>query len=207
MKVGREHVPLTAAAPDGTARQLRPQLFRALSPYPVPLGTATVLDRVADLATEATAEFSECRTYRYALTRTWDAGRLPLAFVMLNPSTADAFTVDPTIRRCLGFAQAWGAGGLLVLNVYGLRSTDPKALRGHSDPVGPDNDATIVTRLANPMARVVGAWGAHARPDRAAYVIDLIREAGHQPVCLGRTKAGAPRHPLYLRADSQPDPL
>jgi hypothetical protein len=165
---------------------------------------STVLDSTADLATQATAEFSPCRSYRYALTRTWDTRRLPLVFVMLNPSTADAFTVDPTIRRCIGFAQTWGAGGLLVLNVYGLRSTDPRALRTHPDPVGPANDATIVARLAQPIARVIGAWGAHAEPERARYVADLIREAGHRPVCLGRTKAGAPRHPLYLRANSQP---
>lgn len=167
----------------------------------------TVLDRAVDLATEATAEFSPCRSYRYALTRTWDDRRLPLAFVMLNPSIADAFTVDPTIRRCLGFARQWGAGGLLVLNVYGLRATDPKALRGHPDPIGPANDVTIAARLAQPVARVIGAWGSHADPDRAHYVIDLIREAGHRPVCLGRTKSGAPRHPLYLRADSQSSPL
>lgn len=169
--------------------------------------TGTVIDRVSDLAVEATAEFSPCRTYRYALTRTWDTRRLPLAFVMLNPSTADAFIVDPTVRRCLGFAQRWGAGGLLVLNVYGLRSADPRVLRRHPDPVGPQNDAIIVARLAEPIARVVGAWGAHADPGRARYVVDLIRQAGHRPVCLGRTQAGAPRHPLYLRADCVPERL
>ena len=157
-----------------------------------------VTDHASDLIADSTATFSACRTYRYALTRTWSDARLPLAFVMLNPSTADAFTVDPTIRRCLGFARRWGAGGLLVLNAYGLRSIDPKVLRGHPDPIGPSNDAVIAERLAAPAARVVVAWGAHAEPDRARHVAELICAAGHRPACLGRTKTGAPRHPLYV---------
>ncbi len=161
-----------------------------------------VVDRTADLVSEATATFSACRTYRYALTRTWDDQRLPLAFVMLNPSTADAFTVDPTIRRCMDFARRWGAGGLLVLNTYALRSTDPKALRSHPNPVGPVNDAVLADQLAQPLARVVAAWGAHATPDRAAVVGALVRASGHVPQCLGRTKAGAPRHPLYIAANT-----
>lgn len=161
----------------------------------------TVLDQVVDLVSEATAEFSPCRAYRYALTRTWDDRRLPMAFVMLNPSTADAFVVDPTIRRCIDFARRWGAGGLLVLNLYGLRATDPKELRGHPDPIGPANDEVITRRLRQPLSRVVVGWGAHADPVRAAQVAQVIRTAGHLPRCLDITKSGAPRHPLYVRAN------
>lgn len=163
--------------------------------------------RDVDPITGATAEFDPDRVYRYSLTRQWNRHRLPLVFVMLNPSTADAFVLDPTVRRCIGFAQAWGAGGLIVLNAYALRATDPKALRSHPDPVGPDNDEVIRRHLSAFIGRVVVAWGAHAAPERAAQVRYLIEIAGHRPTCLGRTKAGAPRHPLYLRADSQPVPL
>jgi hypothetical protein len=165
----------------------------------------TVVD--TDPLTGSTAEFDPDRIYRYSLTRTWNPHRLPLVFVMLNPSTADAFVEDPTIRRCLGFARLWGSGGLIVLNAYALRATDPKALRAHPDPVGPDNDAVISRHLTASIGRVVVAWGAHATPERASHVRALIERAGHRPTCLGRTKAGAPRHPLYLRADSQAVPL
>lgn len=37
---------------------------------------------------------------------------------MLNPSRADATDDDPTVRRCLGFASAWGYGSLLIHNLY-----------------------------------------------------------------------------------------
>jgi hypothetical protein len=156
----------------------------------------------ATLDEHATATFSSCRTYRYALTRTWDSS-LPLAaFVMLNPSTADAFVEDATIRRCKSFARSWRAGGLLVLNAFALRSTDPKALYGHPDPVGPDNDAVIAEAFSvnGPnVGSVVCAWGVHgALSGRAGHVDGLLRGRGVTPVCLGTTKDGHPRHPLYV---------
>ena len=82
------------------------------------------------------------RVYRYLLTRRW--GTVPaMVWIMLNPSTADAFAEDPTIRRCLIFAHREGCGGLTVVNLFALRSTDPKALTRHPDPVGPANDTFI----------------------------------------------------------------
>ncbi len=77
--------------------------------------------------------------YRYRLWRTWDASKPTLAFLMLNPSTADATEDDPTIRRCLGFAKEWGYGSLVVVNLFALRSPNPDALRENDDPVGPEN--------------------------------------------------------------------
>src|SRR5690606_18576726 len=94
-----------------------------------------------------TARFSPCGQYRYLLTRPipapfWKPDAGEAVFVMLNPSTADASEDDPTIRRCIGFAKEWGCTGLTVANLYALRSTDPKGLWKHRDPVGPENDAT-----------------------------------------------------------------
>lgn len=155
----------------------------------------------------ATAMFSPCRTYRYMLTRTWGAAA-PAVFVMLNPSTADAFVPDPTVRRCQSFARAWGAGGLVVLNAFGLRSTDPAALRSHPDPVGPDNDAAIAAVLSwYDKCFVVVAWGVHATlGGRNRAVLELLRVKGVEPKCLAVTADGHPRHPLYLPKTSTPGP-
>ncbi|MFG1846697.1 DUF1643 domain-containing protein [Micromonospora carbonacea] len=163
-----------------------------------------VTDRDASLlGDDSTATFSPCRTWRYSLTRRWRPDTEAVAFLMLNPSTADAMVLDPTIRRCIGFAKQWGFGGLLVLNCFALRSTDPAALKTHPDPVGPDNDAVIVDWLGRLSGPVVAAWGVHATyRGRDAQVADLVRAAGRPLVCLGVTKGGQPRHPLYVPAST-----
>lgn len=144
------------------------------------------------------AVLSPCGRYRYSLRREWGvvAGRTA-CFVMLNPSTADASIDDPTIRRCIGFARSWGCTALEVRNLFALRATDPKALRKADDPIGPEGDRYLSGIDAD---IVVAAWGAgvpFARDKRA--LVDLL--AGHSLFCLGVTKQGHPRHPLYVRGD------
>ncbi len=128
---------------------------------------------------------------------------------MLNPSTADASIDDPTIRRCKGFAKDWGYGALTVINLYAFRATDPKELWKASDPVGHNNDKWIEYICANYPGEItfVCAWGANAKPDRVKQFVDLV--AKHPKVklmCLGTTKAGAPKHPLYIKADQPLEP-
>lgn len=151
------------------------------------------------------AVISSCQQYRYLLKRPSEVehpDRTTALFVMLNPSTADATLDDPTIRRCRGFARGWGCAGIVVANLYALRSTDPAVLRGHRDAIGPENDDWL-RRLAGEFGDVVCAWGANAEPARSAAVIEILRGAGARLWCLGITKAGAPKHPLYISA-SQP---
>lgn len=151
----------------------------------------------------ATATFSPCRTWRYALTRTWNPDLAATVWIMLNPSTADAFQLDPTIRRCVAFAKQWNTGGVVVLNLFGLRSTQPAALRAVDDPVGPDNDDMIAREAVG--GRVVCAWGVHGRLySRDRRVAALLHNNGVQPWCLGTTKDGQPKHPLYVPGDTQP---
>lgn len=147
------------------------------------------------------ATISPCGRYRYRLTRELGGSRT-VTFVMLNPSTADASADDPTIRRCKGFARAWGFGRLIVANLYAWRETQPAALWfAYQSRVcisgGPDNDDAIRV-AAHVSERVVVAWGVHGKADRAAEVLSIIRNAGHTPMCLGFTKGGAPRHPLMV---------
>ena len=147
----------------------------------------------------STAVFSECRRYRYSLLRTWKRGSAKVMFIGLNPSTADEKVDDPTVRRCIGFARQWGYGGMILTNLFAFRSTDPKFLKNVPDPVGPDNDQMIV-RCCRSSALVVVAWGAHgALQGRDERVLTLLSA----PHCLGVTKSGLPRHPLYLAASTR----
>jgi hypothetical protein len=145
----------------------------------------------------STARFSACGTYRYELARRWAHGPV-VTWIMLNPSTADASVNDPTIRRCIGFSRAWNFAGLAVVNLFAFRSTDPKALKTVDDPVGPDNHAAIHDAVVRSRL-VVAAWGAHEFVNgRAGEVRETIAEIGRPLLCLGKTKAGHPRHPLYV---------
>ncbi len=147
---------------------------------------------------DKTATISDCRCYRYALGRRWADGPAVL-FVMLNPSTADASRDDPTIRRCIGFARAWGFGSLLVGNLFAYRATAPDEMRAAADPIGPDNDEWL-SRLIGRSGLVVAAWGAHGGHlgrDRA------VRALRREWVHLGLTKGGHPRHPLYVPANQE----
>ena len=140
--------------------------------------------------------FDDSGRYRYQLGRRWAAGGPVVAFVMLNPSTADAERDDPTIRRCAGFARRWGFAAMTVVNLFALRATDPARLRRARDPVGPANDGHIAAAAAGADA-VVLAWGAHGDlRGRDRDVLALL--AGVRPACLGVTRGGQPRHPLYL---------
>lgn len=150
-----------------------------------------------------TAIISQCGTYRYLLTRQADftnPERSTALFIMLNPSTADATIDDPTIRRCRGFARFWDCNGIAVANLYALRATNPKELWSHADPVGPQNDNHL-QRLAREYGDIVCAWGSNAKPERVAFVVSLLRENKARLFCLGTTKDGSPRHPLYVRGD------
>ena len=135
--------------------------------------------------------------YRYLLTRRIldeDEGRRIL-WIMLNPSTADASEDDPTIRRVLGFSKRWGYGWVEVANLFAFRSASPKELLAVTDPVGPLNDSYLAEAL-NRTSDVVVGWGALG-------IMSRTREAYRGSQCLGITGGGEPRHPLYMRADTE----
>lgn len=147
------------------------------------------------------AELSEDGRYRYTLTRVWDASLPVLVFVMLNPSTADAVHDDATVRRCLGFARAWKYGGILVVNLFALRTAHPGVLVGTrpSERVGEHNDLTIERAVKD--RDVVVAWGVHGWiEDRDFHVMSILRPHAAVIDCLGLTVERMPKHPLYLAA-------
>lgn len=155
---------------------------------------------------ESSATMSPCETYRYTLRRVWNAEHPICTFFMFNPSTADAFVLDRTIKRCVHFAQRENCGGLLVLNAFAIRTPYPAnvkaALEAEQDIVGPENDIRIEAELAQTEGPLIAAWGEFrwARP-RIQVVRNLI---GNRPIqCLGVTKDGSPRHPLFVRGNAE----
>ena len=151
------------------------------------------------------AVLSKCGHYRYLLWRD-AAGTQPLlAFAMLNPSTADHRDDDPTIRRCLGWSRA-ARSGLLVWNLFALRSTDPRELARHADPVGPANDHAIVQALGW-SGQTVAAWGTHGTLlGREATIRRRCAAQGSKLHALRLTAEGHPGHPLYLPKAAKPEP-
>ena len=140
------------------------------------------------------ATFSNCRKYRYSLSRIWDKKKKLVLFIGLNPSTADEEVDDPTIRRCVNYVQNWGYGGLMMVNLFAYRVTLPSGLKKVKYPIGEDNDKYIMT-LSKKADITVAAWGNNGNLyGRDKQVFDLIPNL----MCLKLNKSGQPAHPLYL---------
>lgn len=157
----------------------------------------------------ASAELSNCGRYRYYLSRVWNWNARRVLFIMLNPSTANAYVDDPTIRRCIGFAKLWGYGGLSVVNLFPFRATDPRELLKADNPLGVDNwfrlrEASLAADL------VVAAWGnapiVKAMQKRCPEYKPL-RDIAKPLHYIELAKDGTPKHPLYLRGDLYPQPF
>ncbi|GIT90950.1 hypothetical protein JANAI61_14080 [Jannaschia sp. AI_61] len=155
----------------------------------------------------STATYSDDEIYRYDLTRTWDASGGRVAFVMLNPSTATELSNDPTVERCERRARALGFGAFRVVNIFAYRATDPRDMRAHPEPVGGAANDRAIRDAALWAQRVVCAWGTHgAHLDRGPSVERMLRATGVPLHHLGLSKAGHPKHPLYIGYAVQPQP-
>lgn len=153
------------------------------------------------------AVLSECGTYRYRLDRwgfcDYKTTDTALAFIMVNPSTADADNDDATIRKCMGFCARRGVDRLIVGNLFAYRSKDVRVLAAAgAAALGPDNDMHL-SRIMRDASRVVVAWGPLAKlpaPLRGRWrdVVKIAREFNHQLDALGVASDGQPRHPLML---------
>ena len=152
----------------------------------------------------STAIYSDCERYRYSLTRVWDKTGPRVLFIMLNPSKATEVQNDPTVERCERRARVLGFGGFRVMNIFAWRETDPRLLRATPEPVGTENDALLLDGL-DWADMVVAGWGVHgAHLNRGPEVEALLRGAGADLQCLGLSKAGHPRHPLYIAYATEP---
>tara|TARA_R110002094_G_scaffold53486_8_gene64809 strand:+ start:1346 stop:1852 length:507 start_codon:yes stop_codon:yes gene_type:complete len=146
----------------------------------------------------STAVYSDCERYRYSLTRIWDKTARRVMFVMLNPSTATEVQNDPTVERCERRARHLGYGGFRVTNIFAYRATDPRDMRAVADPVGPGNDMAIREGAAW-ADDIIAAWGVHGEHHmRGPAVGEMLRQEPTPLFHLGLSKAGHPKHPLYL---------
>ncbi len=155
-----------------------------------------------ELDKQSGAIFSPCRKYRYTLWRFWDCGKPYAVFLCLNPSTADEINNDPTIRRCIDFSKQWGYGGVVILNIFAYRATDPEVMKEAVDPIGPDNDKWLKEITQHPDAGItVAAWGNHGDfADRGKQVLSMLGDM----YCLKVNSNGQPAHPLYLKKSLKP---
>jgi hypothetical protein len=151
---------------------------------------------------ECGAVFDESGMYRYSLWRAWHAGHPRVVFIMLNPSTADEQRNDPTIRRCIEFARAWQFGSVEAVNLFAYRTTDARELIRVDDPVGEENDR-FIEKAVEICATIVASWGTKGGLlGRDRQVLQLLT-CKQNVYCLGVTKDGHPRHPLYVRGDTR----
>lgn len=168
-------------------------------------------DRIRDYLGdgECGAVFSPCRLWRYTLWRRWnplltgDEERL-IAYIGLNPSTADERQNDPTITRLIGFAQRWQYDGMVMLNAFAWRETDRLKMLKVPEPVGEQNDEAIVT-IAKHVDLVVACWGNEgAHLGRSQRVHDLVAIEARVPLHhFGLNQGGEPKHPLYLKSSTE----
>ncbi|MCG3268603.1 DUF1643 domain-containing protein [Yoonia sp. I 8.24] len=155
--------------------------------------------------TQSSAVYSDCESYRYALTRSWEPENPRVLFVMLNPSKATEIQNDPTVERCERRARALGYGAFRVVNIFAWRETNPLLMRKAIDPIGPDNDQTLLDSV-DWADQIVAAWGTHgAHLNRGPAVAELLWETGKPISNLGLTKHGHPKHPLYIRYTQLPE--
>ncbi len=161
------------------------------------------------------AWLSPCRKFRYRLNRIWDESLPRVTFIMLNPSTADEWEDDPTIRRCIGFAKSWGYGGIQVCNLFPYRATNPKELLTAENPCHPTMEFSLrndvfIEEAIQESDKVIYAWGNGTLIDKVlnkfpdySPLPHLVQRAHYLALC----KDGTPGHPLYLKGDLQPQPV
>jgi hypothetical protein len=145
------------------------------------------------------AILSSCRKWRYSLSRIWDESKNTVLFIGLNPSTVDETKDDNTIRRCMRFSKDWGYGGMIMANLFAYRARFPVDMLKANDPIGPENDFYL-NKLCSESNLIIAAWGGLKITKKRIRSISFPKNL----YCLGVTKNGFPRHPLYMKADSQP---
>ena len=168
------------------------------------LATANDLELRDGVSSDGLVEkylYSRDMVYRYAFGRWWGAPDLATTavWVLLNPATGDTERrARPTLARCISRSRAAGSTGLVIVNLFAYRDTDPRNLKSASDAVGPANDEVLRVITAAGQ-QTIAAWGAHGKLHGRSTRVGVLLDS---PLCLGTTQRGEPRHPLYVSANA-----
>lgn len=145
------------------------------------------------------------RKWRYALWRVWEPDKPLYIALMLNPSTADHLTNDPTVEGICSRARKGRYGGVIVINAFAYRATEPADMKKADNPIGEHNDLVISHVIAEKDSFLLCAWGIHiTHQDRGEQVQCLIRSNNARPHYLRLTGSGEPGHPLYIPRNIAP---
>lgn len=161
-------------------------------------------DFTSKIDTPSGATLSVDAKKRYRLWRIWDKHKPCVLFIMLNPSTANALDNDKTVVRCANFAKDWGFGGMMIGNLYAIRTSKPEELfkcQGLEEP-DPENDLNIET-MKEQCQTIVYAWGVHGRQFDAGDNFILKNPGGFY---IDKTNTGIPKHPLFIKGDEKLKP-
>lgn len=151
---------------------------------------------------EGTHDNPELYDYRYALSRTWDKKLPRMLMVLLNPSTANQDTVDPTNTRGIIRAKEYGFGSLCFVNLFAYRSPSPKVMKSQELPIGKSNDDIILDE-AKQSDLIIASWGTHgSHLNRDKEVLELLKD--YDLHALDVTKHGHPKHMLYIPYSKKP---
>ncbi|MBV8102365.1 MAG: DUF1643 domain-containing protein [Verrucomicrobia bacterium] len=130
--------------------------------------------------------------------------RRRIAWIGLNPSTADEISLDQTLASVCRYSRKWGFSEVVMLNLFAFRATDPRDLQRASDPIGPDNNEHLLAEVRN-VDRVIACWGDHGRFLGRDRQVSALLNVSFE--CLLRNRTGAPHHPLYLKSRIRPKPF
>ncbi len=141
---------------------------------------------------------------RFALGKSGDR---PLVIIGINPSIADAFQNDPTIRKIEEQLEVWKEfNGFLMLNLYPVREKKPERLPRFEKDLAIMN-AALVRQLLKGINRpaIWAAWGDNFDAD--PFFAYCLREILSATVdfsiswrkCEKLTQKGNPLHPIAGR--------
>lgn len=152
------------------------------------------------------ATLSSCGRHRFLLSRRIPdpptGSTLVVGWIMFNPSTANADTDDPTIRKCMGFSARAGAFELVVANLFSWRAPNPKEVLAHLDDACPSENLDAIDYVLRGSDIIVCAWGRLAAPGWAhVRVRSVLRRAEAERALdklyvIDLSKDGHPVHPL-----------
>ncbi|MED5531379.1 MAG: DUF1643 domain-containing protein [Pseudomonadota bacterium] len=163
-----------------------------------------VTRKIVDDEFSSTAVFSDCFSFRYSITRTWDHLGSNLLYILLNPSTATEKKTDPTLTRCQRRALNLGYKQFRVCNLFAFRASNPALLNSTSNIVGVHNDE-ILAQSITWADDIICSWGNLGTIDERNLTVQSFLQKSGKPIYhLGLTKKHQPKHLLYISFDIHP---